>query len=411
MNSTKNLSSTLVMRLVLAGLFSVSSALSYSADATRDGGAAASGTEVGHAEIDADKLLGEPLCGDVRSTPRWQLCDPLLDRMNPLALDEADKVLRFGAKDVKTLCEVDTALVHANDACMSSPGVIRSFEFQSLMRRLAERWRANKNLDRADEIYRLLYARSSAPQLHNPLWLWAGDLLQDWTRLKLDQGQRQAALDLIERRVELGRRAYEMEANRTMLRSLVQDLSLQAAILMELGLVDQSQAALQEVETVMARPLPGLMGRSWPSSYIVPKLQPVLDALKREVRAKVPGVRMNTSEPMAPADHSFSLRIKFSAQQIGSGSSGDINIKLDCGAGFNSPPSVQVEDRVGFRTCRSYITQGSGNQEQVLEMGPSIEVSLEDGDQMRHQIDAWAATTIAFFRGSTSLIVARLQRG
>ena len=152
------------------------------------------------AETSIGKTLPEePLCKHAESPIlQMQLCDSLRGRVYPSARDTVDKLLRSSADDAKTLCEIDIAIVRAHTACVSSPGVILSLEFQSLMRRLADKWRLHRNLDRADEIYERLYARSSAPQVHNPLWLWAGDLLQDWIRLKLDRGERQAALAQLE---------------------------------------------------------------------------------------------------------------------------------------------------------------------------------------------------------------------
>lgn len=158
-------------------------------------------------------------------------------------------LLRAGiSNNTRALCVIDAALVRSQDGNTSSLDRHYRFNIAALMEMLADNWKEQGVLERADQLYGRAYVLFQNTWEYNWATVW---VLQDWALLKLDLGQPERAKELASLQTELARQAYLADQSASSSRKrLVEALTVQASILEKLGLGSEAQAARDEAQAL-----------------------------------------------------------------------------------------------------------------------------------------------------------------
>lgn len=383
------------------------------ADSAREETSAVSPENSGVGAGTANILPAYPHCSLANSTsPKWQLCDRAGRDLRPPDYSLVSSLLGSGVQVTRTLCDIDAALVQAHQDCATSPDAMYSLKLLALMRDLANQWQLQGHFDRAEDIYKRLYARSSVQPPGSPLWVFAGNLVPEWARFRLDRHDPEAARDLVAGQVRAARLAYDLHHDRIVLNSLIQALKSQATVLIESDAIDEALQALQDLSRIQsaATAAQGPTGQPWMASYVVPRLRPSVETMKEIVETQVQGTKIRTSVPEFPLDHSFAYRIEFIPSNKLKVSAKAVALTLVCGTAIKSPAGTQVDQRPGFQPCRSFVTESRDGIERILQRGPTTEIDLHGGDDSLKAVEQWASEVTLFIRDHTGEIVSSLQQ-
>jgi hypothetical protein len=151
-------------------------------------------------------------------------------------------LIRSAEEDFKMLCDVDTMIVRTLQDCVVSRPRTPDMTWNSqllagLVITMAQAWRKQGELRRADEHYR--YYFDGLPD-RRP----GGGFLKEWASVKLKLGEQDAAMDLAGRYVAYRRDAYDCD--RSFLPSLVKALEFQVDILEAVDDTEQASQAHRE---------------------------------------------------------------------------------------------------------------------------------------------------------------------
>jgi hypothetical protein len=230
----------------------VSAALSGAIDhpsAHADGAAQElSGDSVSHGAVETalppPRLADWPACASAvpsggythEKGPRW---------LHGIAFSVLQDLLQAGIENSAALCIIDAVLIRSQDVQPSPVAKSDYFVLGGLMELVADNWKRQGVLERADQLYGQSYLLMQRTWPYNWATIW---VLQDWAMLKLDLGQSERAKELASLQAALAREAYEESA--TAKRILAEALTLQANVLEKIGLANESQVVRAEAEAL-----------------------------------------------------------------------------------------------------------------------------------------------------------------
>jgi len=169
-----------------------------------------------------------------------------------LALLDSLDLLDSADRKIETLCDVDTMIVRSlQDCVISRPLTPERTGTASLLSGLvitmAQEWRKQGELRRADELYRHFFEGYGEWWQHGQKY---GSLFKEWASVKLALGALDAAKDLASRYVAYNRDLYDCD--RTFLPSLVRSLEFQVDMLESLYDTEKVAQARTELERLAA---------------------------------------------------------------------------------------------------------------------------------------------------------------
>jgi hypothetical protein len=198
----------------------------------------------------ASGLIDRAECSSRRSSiPSLRLCRTASGSVDEEVFRSLRDRLGAGVHDTDALCEIDAAIVRAQEDC-PSPHLGDTQLIAGLVRLLAANWQRQGDLNRADKLYQEAYQLEE--KTPDQLALGRIAVLRDWANLKVHLGELQRAKDLASLQTELARK--EQQAGRASSSLLISSLEFQATIFGRVGSVDEANAARQEAAKLSAHP-------------------------------------------------------------------------------------------------------------------------------------------------------------